>query len=241
MKASIVKWAHLGDKIVACIILWNLARKIGQEIEVCGDEVVSCLISDLNLEGLVAGEFDSKSLPSELSIGEFFDFSKKCGLPFFSSKIMKIDFNPAFELKDIELPKFDCLKKDLTLFQFDSRSTGDFKKNLSRLECNYMIKKYARHRPVGIGGEDTRKKLPYEYKLGNLQLIIKELMSARQFVGIDSGMSHLAGVLGVPSVLRLIHTSRDVMTVERFYNFFYSNVVCLHDFGSPRKPSIKIF
>lgn len=241
MIASLFDHLHLGDKVVCCLILQAIAEERKATIKVRGSEVVGDIVQGLGLDGL-DWEDGHTRLNRTLCIAEFFDFLADARIPFFTSPSLSVDFDPP-KLSGVPVCPIRRGSEDISFFQFDSRSQNDNKKRLSRKESMYFLKSKARFRAVGIGGTDTKKELPYEYQLGNLRWIINRMKSASQFVGVDSGMSHIAGALGVPSEIYLMHKKeQDVRMVERFYGKFYPNTRCTHDFSHQRRrlPIIKI-
>jgi hypothetical protein len=89
------------------------------------------------------------------------------------------------------LPK----KEDVVLVQFDGRSGGVW----SAATLRRFLAAYSDSKMAVIGGPDTRAYLgeTFEYRKGNLPFIIRELLACKKFVGTDSGMAHLACVLGL--------------------------------------------
>ena len=81
--------------------------------------------------------------------------------------------------------------------------------------------------PIAIGGKDTRIYLGgYMYHLGDLFGICKKLLGCRKFIGVDSGMSHLAGTLGVRSEIINMHNIRSVeRELMEFYREMYPSTV----------------
>jgi hypothetical protein len=242
MIASLFDYLHLGDKITCCIALQSLGVQENSTIEVHGCEAVEDLISGLGLDRLTWRR-GFVPLGRDLCLMDLFAFLDGTEIPFFTSPSISVDFQPP-KINNIQIPVQNAGLGRVTLFQFDSRSTNENKKKLSRSESMIFLKKKSRFKAMGIGGHDTKKDLPYEYKLGDLPWIIETMRDAGQFVGVDSGMSHIAGALGVPSDIYLMHKKeKDVKIVERFYKEFYPNTNCTHDFSrcGERMPKVKIF
>lgn len=99
----------------------------------------------------------------------------------------------------------------ITLIQFDSQSTNlnpnlkfshHFKKPLSYEEMNAAIALFARTKDLAlIGGPNTEPYLDYNCRFGDLSYIVQQLLNCEMFIGCDSGISHLAGLLGIYSVV----------------------------------------
>ena len=242
MIASLFDYLHLGDKIVCCIALQSLGSQENSTIEVHGCEAVKNIISGLGLDRLTWGG-GFVPLRRDLRLADLFGFLDGAEIPFFVIPSISVEFQPP-KINNIQIPVQNAGLGRVTIFQFDSRSTNENKKKLSRSESMIFLKKKSRFKAMGIGGHDTKRDLPYEYKLGDLQWIIETMRDAGQFVGVDSGMSHIAGALGVPSDIYLMHKKeKDVKIVERFYKEFYPNTNCTHDFSccGGRMPRVKIF
>lgn len=248
MRARIEEWSHLGDKVAACLILDNVAKQAGEVIEVGGDYLIRDIIELFNTKRL---KFSIEKQENKFlySINDFFIKLEQnvsffdSEMPFFKSQIIQCDFK-ALKLKDIELPFVQSHKERFTSFQFDSRSKSETKKRLGRKESLSFLKRHSRYAPVGVGGLDTKKELPYPYSLGGFKSVAETISKSSQFVGVDSGMSHLAGVMGIPSSIYIMFKQeRDVRATESFYKTFYPNTKCFSDFSESgsRMPAFKIF
>jgi hypothetical protein len=90
-------------------------------------------------------------------------------------------------------------KEDVVLGQFDTRSAAPLKAR----EIRAVIDAVAGPGPFAlVGGVDTAPYVQgYEYRLGDLAFIVRQLLACQYFVGVDSGVAHLAGILGVRSYL----------------------------------------
>lgn len=95
------------------------------------------------------------------------------------------------ELRQKEPQKFE----DVILCQFDGRSGGVWPKQ-TILE---FLRRYEDQKLVILGGPDTKSYLgdEFEYRIGDLQFLINQLLSCKRFVGTDSGLAHLASILGL--------------------------------------------
>lgn len=232
---------HLGDKLACCLSLYSLAEHLNDKIKVRGCNVVRELVSGLCMDRLEWEHGTTNEATASLS--DFFCFLEGARIPFFTTPSVNIDFK-IYKMNEARLPSFHAPRDEITLFQFDNRSQCNKKKKLSRKECMIFLKEKAKFKAVGVGGHETKRELPYDYELGDLKWIIEKMKLAGQFVGVDSGMSHIAGVLGVPSDIYIIHKEEfDVRMLEHFYREFYPNVRCDHDFSkmSLRPLKLKIF
>jgi hypothetical protein len=112
-------------------------------------------------------------------------------------------------------------REDIVLCQFDSRSAAP----LHPAEIKNALDILAAGRKVAVlGGHDTRHYLgdSFEYRLDTLDGILRQLQRCHHFVGVDSGIAHLAGVLGVPAfVINLI----DFAVVFSFFGQYKNTVI----------------
>jgi hypothetical protein len=126
---------------------------------------------------------------------------------------------------DVEWPRVrlaDVEKEDIVLGQFDTRSAAP----LAAREIKAVLEQVVGRQAFAfVGGVDTTPYLEgYEYRLGDLEFIVRQLMACRYFVGVDSGVAHLAGTLGVPAyVLNAI----DLNVVQKMFGA-YPNMTILN-------------
>jgi hypothetical protein len=85
--------------------------------------------------------------------------------------------------------------EEVVLFQFDTRSETGWPAEILR----EVLARYSGSKLAAIGGLDTKSYLgpPYEYRRGDLSYIAEQLLACKKFVGIDSGIAHLACILGI--------------------------------------------
>jgi len=83
----------------------------------------------------------------------------------------------------------------ITLVQFDGRSSGQWQQST----LQRILRLYGGKRIAVLGGPDTKSYLggDLEYRTGNLDFIARQLLACERFVGVDSGIAHLACVLGL--------------------------------------------
>ncbi len=96
-------------------------------------------------------------------------------------------------------------RESIILIQFDSRSQGTWDSSTLRA----VLSLYHGKRFACIGGPDTPPYMgeSFEYRLGPLDFIIEQLLACERFVGVDSGIAHLACILGVDTEIFLSPTS----------------------------------
>lgn len=103
---------------------------------------------------------------------------------------------------DIEWPRTrigGVAREDIVLGQFDTRSAAP----LAAREINAVITQVVgQHAFAFVGGVDTKPYVEgHEYRLGDLEFIVRQLLACTFFVGVDSGIAHVAGTLGVPAFI----------------------------------------
>jgi hypothetical protein len=225
INASIEFRTHLGDKIMSCIILHSISLKFNEEIS------VSCCEDTKRIIELL--EFGNKIIPNNMAATPP-DLPFKSFLPMLKHSEVKclnipfIHIESYCELDSLVIPKQkQCPKKEITYFQVDNRSYHSSKKGLNNRQKINFINKKSRFNPIGIGGSDTQMDMPFNYDLGNLDHIVNKMKSASQFVGVDSGMSHVAGVLGISSHIFITHRNRqDIRDIQLLYSMLYKDSIC---------------
>lgn len=122
----------------------------------------------------------------------------------------------------VRISASEITKEDVVLGQFDTRSAAP----LAPREIGAVIQGVSGGRPFAlIGGPDTRPYFPgVEYRLGDLEFIVRQLLACRCFVGVDSGIAHLAGTLGVPAY---VVNAIDLDVVQKMFGD-YPNMTILN-------------
>jgi len=123
---------------------------------------------------------------------------------------------------------FTCEREgtDRVLVQFDSKTAGRKGRSMQAGEMRAAIRLWAESdNVVAIGGPETRPYLGsnFTYRLGDVQFQIMQMMKCKHFLGTDSGMSHLAGLLGIRSKVIVLH-GHDC--ISRFYETMYLHTTC---------------
>lgn len=112
-------------------------------------------------------------------------------------------------------------KENVVLCQFDSRSAAQMPSVTVR---RLLSSVFHGRRIAAVGGLDTSPYLgtDFEYRRGTLAFVVDQLQRCQHFIGVDSGMAHLAGVLGTPStVINLI----DFRIVHSFFSGYPGTAV----------------
>ena len=226
---------HLGDIIPFIIILNSRSINNGWKTDImCGpswlDEFFEIFdFKGLNLISTQAGsDFWHLDAATYSILTNAFNFPEWAETPYLKQMIYFKKIN-RYANRDftITLPEHKIKKEKsrTVLFQFDARSTDDRKKQLTQEEMNFYIKKYNPKgaEVFGIGGSETGKYLNYDFKLGNLRFISEQMISCEKFIGSDSGMSILAGTLGVRGDV-IITDIDHIKELTNFYNVMYPSL-----------------
>jgi len=115
-------------------------------------------------------------------------------------------------------------KKDYKCFQLNSFSCGPKKRHFNFIEIKNIIKLFGNDNSYYIGRPETKIYLPdVKVHFSNLFEQSKFLLGSQGFFGIDSGMSHLAGSLGVSGDV-VIQTLFHQKQIESWYNHMYPSL-----------------
>jgi hypothetical protein len=172
---------------------------------------------------------------------ELSKFSLLLKYPFTFSNIFKNDFcvggwcqKPigSMTIKPIKINNFilpknklgNIYKKDYKCFQLNSFSCGPKKLHFNFVEIKNIIKLFGNENSYYIGRPETKIYLPdVKVHFSNLFEQSKFLLGSQGFFGIDSGMSHLAGSLGVSGDV-VIQGNYHAKSVQDWYNHMYPSL-----------------
>lgn len=94
------------------------------------------------------------------------------------------------------------------LFPGYKSNRGSHDYNLTLDQMKLVLKTFTTDadKIAAIGGPNTKKYLgdDFEYRIGDVAYLTKELLGCKMFIGSDSGMSHLAGILGVSAKIVIL-------------------------------------
>lgn len=238
-KILINKFAHLGDTITILILAQNRALKNNWIINVSGPPLTKALFEIFNFKNLhyMEGDIMQQNNCSIINLMPFQDFGplrkNKANVPFlrlnqFELRNKEHDAEPITKIILPTLKIKQTNKENICCFQFDSRSIHHGKRQLTYQETINTINKFKKNdKPIGIGGKETIKYNNFDYRLGFLNEIAQNLINSNQFIGIDSGISHLAGALKVKSNIILTATiKKHQEELIEFYKLFYPNTTC---------------
>ncbi|MBV9576247.1 MAG: hypothetical protein JO149_06455 [Gammaproteobacteria bacterium] len=137
----------------------------------------------------------------------------------------RIKYIRPLSLRRLNVSEFG--NSDIIVCQFDSRSS--YQSNLKLIAKKILESFYLNDKLVILGGIDTKKYLGsnYAYELGDLNFIVNKLITCQYFIGSDSGIGHLAGLLGIKSY---IFNFTDFEPVFHFFKEYNNTIIVPLDF-----------
>ena len=225
---------HLGDIMPFIIILNSRGINNGWKIDIMAgpswlDELFEIFnFKGLNLISTQGDNFWHLTGATYSSVTSAFNFPEWAETPYLKQMIYFKKIN-RYANRDftITLPEHKIKKEKsrTVFFQFDARSMYNGKIQLTQEEMNFYLKKYGSRgaEVFGIGGSETAKYLNHNFKLGNLRFISEQMLSCEKFIGSDSGMSILAGTLGVRGDV-IITDIDHIKELTNFYNVMYPSL-----------------
>ena len=127
----------------------------------------------------------------------------------------------SFILPKIRMPVSE--KMNYTCFQFDSRSPNSNKPMLTFQDISRAVRIFGNEKSFAIGGQESRHYFPERpTHYASLYDQAKFLLSSKSFFGVDSGMSHLAGTLGIDGDIIMQSTCPSFFdSIEFAYKLMY--------------------
>ncbi len=199
---TLIKYNRLGDSLTFLNGLENycISNKI-EFINVTGLEVYDTIIKLFNINHIrYIKEFESpKNLDFVFSLSSW-------GLPWMKRFYESLSNITEKDIKYSENIKLKSNKIEANynvtntiLCQFDSRSAIIDDNIISEIIAFFSSSSEIKV----IGGLDTKKYLgnSFIYELGDLNFIVEKLNTSKYFIGCDSGIGHLAGLMGVKSYI----------------------------------------
>jgi hypothetical protein len=232
---------HLGDTMVVSTMLHSRHMETGEHFALYGPTYIPYLFELFDYKGLhykgltpAGTAYDQNPLISIMPYCETGRFAhRKASAPFIGLGMFTSNMSYDYKLQKVRLPSLKAegpvVKESMVCFQFDSRSVNRFKYAMLPKENEDAIKRFrgGAQKIIGIGGYDTIPYLPYEFRLGLLRHILGNLLSCEKFIGVDSGLSHLAGTAGVDADIIIMHMYKDhVDDLLELYQMMYPTLRC---------------
>jgi len=223
---------HLGDSIAILNCLYNVAILNKCAFTVRGPKYIKELFDCFEYTGLLYDGTVTPPVQNNCSICDL--YPSLTTVPFLNGKHFKINRKISF-FGTVKLPKLKSYRRDIgctptignvEYFQFDNRTKGN-KIIINVAIMEFLLDKFSsRNTPgcivFGLGGKDTISYLDYDFKLRSIAEIAELLSECRKFIGIDSGLSHLAGTTKVEGCV-FINNLNDCFAkdLKTFYQSMY--------------------
>jgi hypothetical protein len=197
-----LKSGALGDKIATIYSMENCGRQTGQQFEITGHPDCQRICELLHLQHTRYTDNDAESILSiDLKVPAVE------GVPYtpYIYRIMTyLELRHQYQPEKASplMPHMRHMRGNYVVCQFDSRFAAREGFLLKHAEIRRIIRNRIRHdeRMFLIGGQDTAQYvINYEYKLGDLEYLLELVFNAKRFLGVDSGIAHLSGVVGTPA------------------------------------------
>lgn len=236
-----LRYMHLGDIITSFNILYNLGLQYDLHFEICGQnpDVYKHLFHIFDYRNHIRRlEFCPwKEGYKTLYFSNFLKdhYLNVCmGIGTVSAKRLNGFCLPTCKLNVSKLDDFLC-------FHFQCRSVEE-RKSFDSENIKHAFKKFEIKKSICIGGNETKKYIhDRDAYFGDLSSLACKLLESSGFFGIDSGMAHLAGTLGVQGdVIIQAKYEHFFMNVKNSFEFMYPSMV-IHSKNSIAKiPVVKI-
>jgi hypothetical protein len=220
----------LGDVLATVYCLENLGRQTGWRSEVYGGKYRQ---SVLDLFDLCYIDLVSKEAGTQRIVNYLHPFPKSPDDCHHWIVLLQKRLETNYRGYDPSLAEplkccFSCERKeaDRVLVQFDGETARRKGRSMRPGEMRAAMRLWAESdNVVAIGGPGTRLYLggEFTYRLGDIRSLVMQMMECKHFLGTDSGMSHLAGVLGIRSKVVVLH---GYDCISRFYETMYLHTTC---------------
>lgn len=198
---------HLGDALGIAYALERICTDVGgHQIQVYGMRSLPEIIRCFSLKYVTTTEDDAEAID-----GDYLYCQRRWELPWCQS--LYDGFREAFFVPTGAPFTFSTYQhkqqNDFVYAQFDSRSVD----RIPDCQVHKILAWFGEDKIRVIGGPDTGAYLgeKYIYSVGDLSKNISDLLACKLFVGSDSGMAHLAGILGVPSIMVAAHDDGNLL------------------------------
>lgn len=216
---------HLGDIIVSNNLIYNMSLQ-GRFISVVDydkDSAYKDLFRVFDYEGLIIHRMHGMARLNPIGYNRILNTNNS----FWCSRHHISGTPRCFLIKNFRLPKnrvtINREIKPYQVCQFDSHSAFEKKTSYSRREIDSAVKRFNMGNAHHVGRKGTvayTSGLPTYYS--NLAGLASFVAGSQSFFGIDSGISHLAGSLGIHGDV-CIQTQHEgfVSCVVMMYRFMY--------------------
>lgn len=218
---------HLGDTLIALNVIYNLCKqeRFSAALYAHNMHVVRQLMEVFDYEGLIvpcamrkSPMFNDIKFGLPLQTGEYHD-NNWCG-EIFGTSTLQMQSIRCFELPKHKLGKHD--RDNYTCFHIMGNSEQWNKPRLKSWEVEAFMKLFCDQESVLVGGPADK---PFQGRSSHFADIKRQcefMLRSSGFRGVDSGMSHLAGTLGLDGdvVVQAIEEGYH-RCVERAFNFMY--------------------
>lgn len=220
---------HYGDIQVFTNIVYNCAKRDGfkAKIHFVRQDIGRQIMSIFDYEGYIEPVTKVDGLKHDFRFGRMLNLGRLgtaywCALNFGHSSC-RPDPLETFSLPRPRIPMPE--KRGYKCFQLNGHSPRHDKPRFTLQEMERAIKKFSGGNTYAIGGPGSRNFFPdMPVNFTTLYEQAKFLLSCKSFFGIDSGMSHLSGTLGVDGDIIIQATTNQFSdSVEVAYKFMYPN------------------
>jgi len=216
IKINFQSSSEIGDILATIYSLENYGLQSNNESSLCGNKVVEEIISLFNLLFVKYESKCTNSMKKSMIMKNSHNYTHYiCRIQQF---LINLGYDPSLTVPlKCEMQRE---KGENVLVQFDGRFSKRHGFQLPVEEMNEIIQKLAPSEKITlIGGPQTQPYLNnFLCKIGNLKFIRDEILKCKFFLGVDSGISHLAGVLGVESKVIILMPDRYNVTTKSMNN-----------------------
>lgn len=226
-----VHTTHLGDIIVCTNIIYNFAmqNKFVAMVKYSKPEVGKSLNRIFDYEGKLRFENFLGRQGHSFAFADFVHIKRSesghwC-FQRFASMTTRAKKLSGFKLPRCRLKPYNSDRKYQTC-QFNSYSSSWFKRQYENREVDAAIKMFGRGNTFYVGKPGTKTYTAgMKTHYANLEEQASFMLGCDSFFGVDSGMSHLAGSLGVKGdVCIQTQDSRLIGCVTAMYNLMYPSL-----------------
>lgn len=222
---------HLGDVIVCTNIVYNFAMQNNfvAMIKYSRPEFGKSMNRIFDYGGKLVFDNFLGSQGHSFAFADFIQFKRSesgywCYQKFASMTTRSKKLN-GFKLPRCRLQAYKSDKKYQTC-QFNSSSSSWYKRQYENREVDAALKMFGKGNVYYVGKPKTRTYTAgIKTHYANLEEQAAFMLGCESFIGVDSGMSHLAGSLGVKGdVCIQSHENRLIGCVTKMYNFMYPSL-----------------